>query len=337
MRQYSATTWSILALGLVAGLVWYGFFGDVQSLRNSGQVASQAPVPAQPVSATPAPKRQPEVGPSGARGDMPAEELAVEQYVAEMVTLHQMTAEEERLFEEHPEYWDQIKQYNDAKEAVDISNVIFSPEHEHYLNYSYKTLVRMADEGDIVAARALVDGLEHRAKQLSSEGKDELARRLQEERKKWGRRLVVLGYPGATTLPEAGRAQEEFHAQYESAGSADDPTVRQALVEVLAYDQIAELRGDPISRDRAMSYFFWMNRDKLDEDFQFTQEELRKIDQLARAKLQELEQERIQLGFGPFEKIEVPEGVQALRAVKRRGYEEGIWGAEPMGPLPPGL
>jgi len=335
MKRYNTTIWSILALGLVAGLVWYGLWNN-QAPWTSEQVTSQASIAAQldeiDLPSEPKPNQ-----PSGAGGvsTMSEEELAF-MMESRKVAL-QMTEEEERLFRENPQYWEQIKQYEEAKEPVHVSSVIFSPEHEHYMNYSYKTLVRMADEGDIVAARALVDGLEYRVKQLSSEGKDELARRLQEERKKWKRRLVVLGHPSASNLPEANRAQEEFLTHYERAGSVEDPKVREALVDVLAYSQIGELRGYPVGRDISMLSFFRDNRDKLGEDFQFTQEELQQIDQRARVKLQELEQERIQLGFGPFEKIEVPEGVQALREVKRRGYEEGIWGAPPMGPLPPGL
>jgi len=196
-----------------------------------------------------------------------------------------------------------------------------------YESYSDSLLEDLAEAGDLRAMRTLSLRLRRRNLDASA---DDYSIELSRKAEQLDRRRLVFGSLSSTALPTSEKNTKFFEARRASPDHVDDKA-RDAILDLLARYQFLELRGAPISRDREMATFMKTHEDYL-KNYQFTEEDKAEIRRRAQEFYDELEQERLALGLGPFEN-NIDKGELAYREIFRQNMAEGRHTDYPM-PVP---
>jgi len=159
-----------------------------------------------------------------------------------------------------------------------------SGKDEEYKSYSLETLKTLADGGDIHAMTALAAKIHDRAQST-----------------KLIKRAAVYGSTEALQLLALRSDTNYDLAEYEGKLSVEDK--RKLLLESMAYNEVAALRGDKVTWYYGESSF--KNSRKID----FTETEWQQIKERAQVIYNELQQQRTELGLGEFDNS-VPDSVK---------------------------
>jgi|GEM_PF-337192 len=159
-----------------------------------------------------------------------------------------------------------------------------SGKDEEYKSYSLETLKTLADGGDIHAMTALAAKIHDRAQST-----------------KLIKRAAVYGSTEALQLLALRSDTNYDLAEYEGKLSVEDK--RKLLLESMAYNEVAVLRGDKVTWYYGESSF--KNSRKID----FTETEWQQIKERAQVIYNELQQQRTELGLGEFDNS-VPDSVK---------------------------